>query len=172
MSSESGRDLSMEALKILNMPQPLQREQNMQETALASTMKEASETASQQTEQSMPLPEVHPTGQEWQDLTNMLDELIWCGEQQIKLLERLPSRPINCATKEQADMMTKELTAIRTQLEQAGWPKERRFSLRLTKLHLPCLSPALLLIPVIAMVLWAVWSSWGTLWSAISSLLP
>lgn len=163
MSSESGRNLSQEELKQLNIPQNFQRERHTQE---------AVSTAPQMAEPPESMPEVHPTEAEWLELRNMLDELIWCEEQQIKLLERLLSRPINYATKNQADLMTKELTAIRTQLEQAGRPKERRFSLRLPKLHLPRLSPALLLIPVIALVLWAVWSSWGTLWSAIGSLLP
>ncbi|NLO38558.1 MAG: relaxase/mobilization nuclease domain-containing protein [Ruminiclostridium sp.] len=70
-----------------------------------------------------------------------------------------------------ADLVTGEgCGAIRTILEQAGEKNVRRISL--PRLHLPRLSPALLLIPVILIVCWAVWHSWGTLWSEIKMLLP
>ena len=57
--------------------------------------------------------------------------------------------------------------------EQAGNPKEKRFSLpriSLPSLYLPRLSPALLLIPVVLFVLWTMWYSWDALWSVISML--
>lgn len=57
--------------------------------------------------------------------------------------------------------------------EQAGKPKEKRFSLpsiSLPSLYLPRLSPALLLIPVVLLVLWAMWYSLDALWSVISML--
>jgi hypothetical protein len=57
------------------------------------------------------------------------------------------------------------------QIEQAGRKSEKRFSLHLPKIHLPHLSPALLLIPVILLVCWAMWHSWDTLWSALNMML-
>lgn len=78
-------------------------------------------------------------------------------------------------TREQIAALARDAAAIRSLLEQAGKKNEQRFSLRLPRLphpHLPRPSSALLLIPVIALVFWAAWSSWGTLWSAIRMLLP
>ena len=57
--------------------------------------------------------------------------------------------------------------------EQAGKPKEKRFSLpriSLPSLYLPRLSPALLLIPVVMFVLWTMWYSLDTLWNVIRML--
>ena len=169
MSLESGKDLSMEDLKNRNMPQSLRREQTAQEPAPTSTVREPTQQA---TEPPAPMPEVHPTQPEWSELLTMLSALYRSTAAQNRLLERLISKPIIYATREQADTLTRELTAIRTQLEQAGKKKERRCSLRLPRLRLPRLSPALLLIPPILLALWVVWSSLGTLWSAISPLLP
>ena len=162
MSLESGRAYSQEELKQLNMPQSLRREQTAQEP----------EPTQQATEPTTPTPEVHPTQPEWSELLTMFSALYRTTAAQNRLLERLISKPSIYATKEQADTLTRELTAIRTQLEQAGKKKERRCSLRLPRLRLPRLSPALLLIPPILLALWVVWSSLGTLWNAISSILP
>lgn len=147
MSLESGREYSLEELKRLN--------------------------ASPSTEPLSPTPpiEVHPTQEEWHDLLTKLSALYRVTTAQNELLTRLVKKPIIYATPEQAEEITRQLSLIRTILEQAGKLKERRFSLRLPKPHLPRLSPALLLIPAILLVLWAAWSSWGTLWNAIRTLL-
>lgn len=168
MSLESGRDLSMEDLKNRNMPQNFQREQHTQEPVPTSTVQEA--TAPPSTEP--PVPEVHPTEAEWSELLTMLRALYRTTAAQNRNVERLISKPILYTTKAQVDTLTTELMAIRTHLEQAGRPKERRFSLHLPRLHLPHLSPALLLVPPILLALWVAWSSLDTLWNAISSILP
>ena len=57
--------------------------------------------------------------------------------------------------------------------EQAGEPKEKRFSppkICLPSLYLPRLSPALLWIPVVLVALWAMWYSLDTAWNAIRPL--
>ena len=77
--------------------------------------------------------------------------------------------------------LEEQVSSLKTQLDtltkltiqqQAGKPKERRFSpprIRLPRLRL---SPALLLIPVILLVCWAMWYSWDTLWSMLRMMLP
>ena len=165
MSLESGRAYSQEELKQLNMPQSLRREQTAQEPAPTSTVQELTQQA---TEPPAPMPEVHPTQPEWSELLTMLSALYRTTAAQ----NRLISKPSIYATREQADTLTRELAAIRTLLEQAGKKKERRCSLRLPRLRLPRLSPALLLIPPILLALWVAWSSLDTLWNAISSILP
>ena len=119
-----------------------------------------------------PTPATHPTEQEWVAMLSALDALNRRTAALADLVRELYRQAGTHPTRDQVTALTRDVAAIRTQLEQAGRPKERRFSLGLPKLDLPRLSPALLLIPVIALVLWAAWSSWGTLWSAISSLLP
>jgi len=52
-----------------------------------------------------------------------------------------------------------------------GWEKNAR-RISLPHLHLPCLSPAWLLIPVILLVLWAMWHSWDTLWNGLRTMFP
>ena len=83
-----------------------------------------------------------------------------------KLLAQLPTRT-------QMDELLKAVKHLEQMAEQAGKPKEKRFSLpriSLPGLEFPRLSPALLLIPVVLFVLWTMWYSWDALWNAISML--
>ena len=76
-------------------------------------------------------------------------------------------------TRTQVDELLKMVQHLEQMAEQAGKPKEKRFSLpsiSLPSLYLPRLSPALLLIPVVLVVLWAMWYSLDALWSVISML--
>lgn len=152
MSLESDSRLSMEELKQRNLPQ------------------QSLPPAPEPPQMQMPS-EQHPTQEEWNDLLNTLEYLSCQMAAQNNLLERIACRPIIYATKEQAATISEQLSRIQTQLEQAGKKKERRYLLHLPRIKLPHLSPALLLIPVILLVLWAAWWSWDTLWSALKMML-
>ena len=119
--------------------------------------------------------EQHPTQEEWAELLTVLASLNRRTAAQAALVRELSQQTSTHPTGEQVAAMARNVAAIRSLLEQAGKKKEQRFSLRLPRLphpHLPRLSRALLLIPVILLVLWAAWSSLDTLWSAIRMLLP
>lgn len=151
MSSESGRELSMEELKRLNHPRS---------------------SLTQQEPAAPPQPEPHPTQAEWAELMSTLASL----ERRMAALEALvweiSKRPRTYPTQEQIAALARDVAAVREMLQQAGKRRERRISLPRLHLHIPHISPAWLLIPVILLVLWAMWHSWDTLWSGLRTMFP
>ncbi|HWR34238.1 MAG TPA: hypothetical protein VN622_00020 [Clostridia bacterium] len=115
-------------------------------------------------------PEPHPTQGEWVELLQTLASLNRRVAAQADLLRELSQRPRTYPTQEQIAALARDVTAIRETLPQAGKRRERH--ILLPRLRLPHLSPAWLLIPVILLVLLAVWYSWGTLWNGLQTLLP
>ena len=83
-------------------------------------------------------------------------------------------------TQAQLEALARDVAQMQAELQQAGKKRERHFSLpriRLPKLHLPYISWSRLLLGLTALVLtggvlWAVWFSWGKLWSAAQTMLP
>ena len=76
-------------------------------------------------------------------------------------------------TKTQVDKLPEATKPLEQVAEQAGKPKEKRFSppkICLPSLSLPRLPPALLWIPVVLVGLWAMWYSLDTAWNAIRPL--
>lgn len=146
MSSESERELSMEELKRLNHPR--------------SSLEQQTPVLAQ--------PEPHPTQAEWTELMSTLDSLEHRVAAQTALVRELSQRPRTYPTQEQIAALARDVVAVRELMQQAGKRRERRISL--PRPHLPHLSPAWLLIPVILLVLWAMWHSWDTLWSALRTL--
>lgn len=149
MSFESERELSMEELKRLNHPR--------------SSMARQEPTVPTQ-------PESHPTQGEWAEMLQMLGSLERRVAMQAALVRELSRRPRTYPTQEQIATLARDVAAVREMMQQAGKRRERRISLPRLHLHIPHLSPACLLIPVILLVLWAMWHSWDTLWSALSML--
>lgn len=143
MNSESGKKLSMNELKRLNQPQ-------MQE----------------------PPPERHPTVEEWEMLLRQIQHIAKQVSTMNNRLAQLLNKPMGGMTWSQGEEMLKQLRGLTQMAEQAGKPKEKRFSLPRLRLPHIKLSPALLLVPVILLVCWAMWSSWDTLWNAIRTLRP
>ena len=90
-----------------------------------------------------------------------------------ELLAQLPTRT-------QMDELLKAVKHLEQMSEQAGKRNEKRFSLpgiRLPRASLPDIPWASLLLGLAALaltglVLWVVWSSLDTLWSAARGLLP
>ena len=95
------------------------------------------------------------------------------AERQTVYLKKVSEVLVQLPTRMQVDELLKAVKHLEQMAEQAGKPKEKRFSLpriSLPGLEFPRLSPALLLIPVVLFVLWTMWYSWDALWNAISML--
>jgi uncharacterized coiled-coil protein SlyX len=91
---------------------------------------------------------------------------------QAALVRELSKRPRTYPTQEQITALARDVAAVQEMLQQAGKRRERHISLPRLHLHIPHLSPAWLLIPVILLVLWAMWHSWDTLWNGLRMLFP
>ena len=127
-----------------------------------------------------PPPEDHPTKAEWEDLQSGLCTLGHHTERQIGYLKKVSELLAQLPTRTQMEELLKAVKHLEQMSEQAGKQKERRFSLpgiRLPRLSLPDIPwPSLLLglvaLALTGLVLWVVWSSLDTLWSAAKGLLP
>lgn len=114
-----------------------------------------------------PPPEVHPTKAEWEELLSSLYALGDHTERQTGYLKKVSE-------------LLKAVKHLEQMSEQAGKQKERHFSLpgiKLPRLSLPDIPWTSLLLGLAALaltglVLWVVWSSLDTLWSAARGLLP
>ena len=117
MSSESERSLSLEELRQRNMPPPA------------------------------PLPERHPTAEEWDELLEILCALYRLTATQYDFLREQRIHPLQA----QMSTLTKEVSTMRNLLQEsiqpAGSKKERRFSL--PQIGLPQPSWAWLMLPAI-----------------------
>ena len=127
-----------------------------------------------------PPPEVHPTKKEWEDLQNHLCTLRHHTERQIGYLKKINELLVQLPTRTQMDELLKAVKHLEQMSEQAGRRNEKRFSLpniRLPRPSLPYIPWTSLLLGLAALaltglVLWVVWSSLATLWSAARGLLP
>ena len=126
-----------------------------------------------------PPPEVHPTKAEWEDLQSDLYTLEYHTERQTGYLEKVSELLAQFPTRTQMDELLKAVKHLEQMSEQAGKQKERHFSLpsiRLPRPSLPDIPWTSLLLGLVALaltglVLWVVWSSLDTLWSAARGLL-
>ena len=127
-----------------------------------------------------PPPEVHPTKAEWEDLQSGLCTLGHHTERQTGYLKKVSELLAQLPTRTQMDELLKVVKHLEKMSEQAGKRNEKCFSLsgiRLPRLSLPYTPWASLLLglaalALIGLVLWVVWSSLATLWSAARGLLP
>ncbi|WP_158097440.1 hypothetical protein [Flavonifractor sp. An92] len=126
-----------------------------------------------------PPPEVHPTKKEWEDLQNHLCTLRHHTERQIGYLKKINELLVQLPTRTQMDELLKAVKHLEQMSEQAGKQSEKRFSLpgiRPPRPSLPDIPWTSLLLGLVALaltglVLWVVWSSLDTLWSAARGLL-
>lgn len=110
--------------------------------------------------QMMPPAPACPTQEQWVQLLSILTA-------QHRLLEGMSSTLGTTAT--QAEKLTKEVTELRQQLQQAG--KKNGWRPSLPKLNLPRPSLAWLWAIPILVGLYALWPLWAVLWSVVSPLL-
>ena len=163
MNSGSEKKLSMDELMALNQP-----------------VQTAQPTPPPTVQKSTPPPEVHPTKEEWEEMMEYLDSLNYLTSVQITELKKISESLAQLPTRAQMDELLKAAKRLEQMAEQAGKPKEKRFSLpsiRLPRLSLPDIPWTSLLLGLAALaltglVLWVVWSSLDTLWSAAKGLLP
>ena len=126
-----------------------------------------------------PPPEDHPTKAEWEDLQSALYTLGYHTERQTGYLKKISELLAQLPTRTQMDELLKAVKHLEQMSEQAGKRNEKRFSLpsiRLPRLSLPYIPWTSLLLGLAALaltglVLWVVWSSLDTLWSAARGLL-
>lgn len=131
-------------------------------------------------QEQMPPPEMHPTKAEWEDLLSDLCTLGYHAERQTAYLKKASELLAQLPTRTQMEELLKAVKHLERMSEQAGKRNEKRFSLpgiRLPRLRLPDIPWTSLLLGLAALaltglVLWVVWSSLATLWSAARGLLP
>ena len=161
MNSGSEKKLSMDEL--LEKNRPAQMVQTTQPPAQEPTT----------------LLEVHPTKAEWEELLSSLYTLGDHTERQTGYLKKISELLAQLPTRTQMDELLKAVKHLEQMSEQAGKRNEKRFSLpsiRLPRLSLPDIPWTSLLLGLAALaltglVLWVVWSSLDTLWSAARGLL-
>ena len=127
-----------------------------------------------------PPPEVHPTKAEWEDLLNDLYTLGYHTERQTGYLKKVSELLAQFPTRTQMDELLNAVKHLEKMSEHAGKRNEKRFSLpsiRLPRPSLPDIPWTSLLLGLAALaltglVLWVVWSSLDTLWSAAKTMLP
>lgn len=113
---------------------------------------------------------LHPTAEEWQELTAALTAMGELLAEQMLLLEEIAARPKPWATQEQMVELIREAREIHRLLEQAGKKSGRLFSLPTIRLPRP--SSEWLLIPAVLVGLLALWYSWAALWNGLTTLFP
>ena len=131
------------------------------------------------TQELIPPPEVHPTKAEWEDLQSGLCTLGHHTERQTGYLKKVSELLAQLPTRTQMDELLKAVKHLEQMSEQAGKQSEKRFSLpgiRPPRPSLPDIPWTSLLLGLAALaltglVLWVVWSSLDTLWSAARGLL-
>ena len=127
-----------------------------------------------------PPPEVYPSKAEWEDLLSDLCTLGYHAERQAAYLKKVSELLAQLPNRAQMEELLKAAKHLERMSEQAGKRNGKRFSLpsiRLPRLSLPDIPwPSLLLglaaLALTGLVLWVVWSSLATLWSAARGLLP
>ena len=165
MNSGSEKKLSMDELLEKNRPA-----QTAQTTSALTVQSTPQPLAQEQT----PTPEVHPTKEDWEDLQSDLYTLGYHAERQTGYLKKVNEVLAQLPTQTQMDELLKAVKHLEQMSEQAGKPKEKRFSLpsiRLPRLHLPHLDGptwVVLLMAVAALLL--LWWGLDTVWNGLSLL--
>lgn len=165
MNSGSEKKLSMDELLEKNRPA-----QTAQTTSALTVQSMPQPLAQEQT----PTPEVHPTKEDWEDLQSDLYTLGYHAERQTGYLKKVNEVLAQLPTQTQMDELLKAVKHLEQMSEQAGKPKEKRFSLpsiRLPRLHLPHLDGptwVVLLMAVAALLL--LWWGLDTVWNGLSLL--
>ena len=121
-----------------------------------------------------PHPEAHPTKAEWEDLIEYLYTLGYHAERQAGQMKKISELLAQLPTRAQMDELLKAVKRLEQMEEQAGKPKEKRFSLpsiRPPRLYLPEWDwPTVVTILMALAVLFLMWWAWAGDWSSLSLL--
>ena len=165
MNSGSEKKLSMDELLEKNRPAQI-----AQTTSALTVQSTPQPLAQEQT----PTPEAHPTKEDWKDLQSDLYTLGYHAERQTSYLKKVSELLEQLPTRTQVDEVLKVLKHLEQMSEQAGKPKEKRFSLpniRLPRLHMPHLDGPMWVVLLMALAaLLLLWSAWAGDWNNLSLL--
>lgn len=118
--------------------------------------------------------EACPSKTDWERMMKYMDALWHHADRQTDLLERISRQMSQLPTRTQLDDLLKAVRHLEQMTEQAGKPKERRFSLpsiRLPRLHLPHLDGPMWVVLLMAMAaLLLLWLAWAGDWNNLSLL--
>ena len=149
MNSESEQRLSLQELK----------QRNHQQTALP---------------MQAPPHEACPSKADWERMMKYMDALWHHADRQTDLLESVSRQMSQLPTRTQLDDLLKTVRHLEQMTEQAGKPKEKRFSLpniRLPRLHMPHLDgPTWVVLLMALAALLLLWSAWAGDWNNLSLL--
>lgn len=140
------------------------------------SLQELKQRNAQQTKLPTPTPphEACPSKTDWEQMMNDLDALWYHANRQTDMLERISRQMSQLPTRTQLDDLLKAVRHLEQMTEQAGKPKERRFSLpsiRLPRLHLPHLDGPMWVVLLMAMAaLLLLWLAWAGDWNNLSLL--
>lgn len=166
MNSGSEKKLSMDELLEKNRPA-----QTAQTTSALTVQSTAQPLAQEQT----PLPEVHPAKEEWEEMMDYLYTLSCHAERQAGYLKKVSELLTQLPPRTQMDELLKVAKHLEQMSEQAGKPKEKRFSLpsiRLPGLRLPHLDgPTWVVLLMALAVLFLLWWRLDGIWSNLNHLL-
>lgn len=165
MNSGSEKKLSMDELLEKN-----RHAQTAQTTSALTVQSTPQPLAQEQT----PTPEVHPAKEDWEDLQSDLYTLGYHAERQTGYLKKVNEVLVQLPARTQMDELLKAVKHLEQMSEQAGKPKEKRFSLssiRLPRLHLPHLDgPTWVVLLMVLAALLLLWWGLDTVWSNLSLL--
>lgn len=119
----------------------------------------------------VPVPERHPTAEEWDDLLQILSAQYRLTSVQTDLLKQAAAR-LSGEEQERLEILASGMTAIRQLLEQAAQTRERRSLPKLRPPKLPRPSPGWLIPPAVLFGLVVVLHSGAVLWRELAALLP
>ena len=121
-------------------------------------------------------PEVHPTKEEWAEMTERLYTLSYHAEKQTESLKELRKMIEQLPNGTQMDELLKRTTHLEQMAELAGKPKEWSYSLpssRPTGLQLSHLvGPILTVLLIMAGILFLRWLALDVVWNELSQMLP
>ena len=119
-------------------------------------------------------PEVHPTKEEWAEMTERLYTLGHHAEKQTESLKELNKKIGQLPTQTQVDELLKRTTHLEQMAEQAGKPKERSYSQlyisppRLQLSHM--VGPILTVLLIVAGILFLRWLVLDVVWNELSQM--
>lgn len=132
------------------------------------------QTAQPTPQEPMHPPEAYPTKEEWEEMMDYIYTLRYHAEQQTGHLKKLSESLARLPTRAQMDELLKAVKHLKEMAEQAGKPKEKRFSIpriSLPRLYLPEWDgPTVVTILMALVVLFLMWWAWAGDWSSLSLL--
>ena len=118
--------------------------------------------------------EACPSKTDWERMMKYMDALWYHADRQTDLLESVSRQMSQLPTRTQLDDLLKAVRHLEQMTEQAGKPKEKRFSLpniRLPRLHMPRLDgPTWVVLLMALAALLLLWSAWAGDWNNLSLL--